>query len=105
MEYASEVWDGCDLDVSNSSEKKINSKLGVLWQDLPIFASRESIYYETGWKLLEDRRRFKRLDTFYSIHNQLCPEYILSELMPALNSHISAYNLRTRADHTSLQIN
>ena len=37
---------------------------------LPLFASRQSIYSETGWELLSDRRRVRRL-SLYS--QQICP--------------------------------
>ena len=93
MEYASEVWDGCGLDVKNNLEK-LQLEAGRIVTGLPIFASRESIYYETGWELLEDRRRFKRLNMFYSIHNQQCPQY-LSDLMPHLITRVRRISYAT----------
>ena len=38
--------------------------------------SREKIYEELGWELLDHRRTFRRLTQFYKIMNVLTPEYL-----------------------------
>jgi hypothetical protein len=34
---------------------------------LPIYSSAESLYFETGWSKLEDRRKSRKLNLFYKI--------------------------------------
>ena len=80
MEYACELWDGCTQQDSDKLEK-LQLEAGRIVTGLPIFASRESIYYETGWELLSERRRLRRLTMFYSMHNGTAPEY-LCDLLP-----------------------
>ena len=46
LEYASDVWGGCSPSHCDRQEK-YNCVTG-----LPIFASRESLYYETEWDTL-----------------------------------------------------
>ena len=36
---------------------------------LPIYSSAESLYFETGWSKLEDRRKSRKLNLFYIIEN------------------------------------
>ena len=61
--------------------EKLQIEAGRIVTGLPLFASRQSIYSETGWELLSDRRRVRRLSLFYSIHNKSAPDY-LCDLMP-----------------------
>jgi hypothetical protein len=42
------------------------------------FASKDSLYFETGWETLANRRETRKLTTFYKIHNKLCPPYLLN---------------------------
>ena len=97
MEYACELWDGCSQRDSDSLEK-LQLEAGRIVTGLPIFASRDSIYYETGWELLSERRRIRRLSLFYNIHNNLAPEY-LSDLMPPMIGQMSDYNLRNNNNY------
>ena len=51
LEYASEVWDGCFILETEILEKKSstrNSKNNSRSTGLPLFASRNAIYLETG---------------------------------------------------------
>ena len=73
--------------------EKLQIEAGRIVTGLPLFASRQSIYSETGWELLSDRRRVRRLSLFYSIHNKSAPGY-LCELMPLPVGSVSQYNLR-----------
>ena len=70
----------------------------IVLTGLPLFASRQSIYSETGWELLSDRRRVRRLSLFYSIHNKSAPDY-LCDLMPLPVGSVSQYNLRNNNNY------
>ena len=97
MEYACELWDGCSQQDSDKLEK-LQLEAGRIVTGLPIFSSRESIYFETGWELLSDRRRYRRLNMFYLIHNRKAPDY-LCDLMPPLVGNMSEYNLRNNSNY------
>jgi hypothetical protein len=92
LEYACELWDGCSQQDSDNLEK-LQIEAGRIVTGLPLFASRQSIYSETGWELLSDRRRVRRLSLFYSIHNKSAPDY-LCDLIPLPVGSVSQYNLR-----------
>ena len=92
FEYACELWDGCSQQDSDNLEK-LQLGAGRIVTGLPLFASRESIYSETGWELLSDRRRVRSLSLYYSIHNKSAPEY-LCDLMPLPVGSVSQYDLR-----------
>jgi hypothetical protein len=87
-----DIWDGCSQQDSDNLEK-LQIEAGRIVTGLPLFASRQSIYSETGWELLSDRRRVRRLSLFYSIHNQSAPDY-LCDLMPLPVGSVSQYNLK-----------
>ena len=53
---------------------------------LPKFASRDSLYYETGWEPLSCRRKSRKLTTFYKMHNKVCPQYLCNCLPPTVSS-------------------
>ena len=97
MEYACELWDGCSQRESDSLEK-LQLEAGRIVTGLPLFASRDSIYYETGWELLSERRRLRRLSLFFNIHKNSAPEY-LSDLMPPSVGQMSDYNLRNNNNY------
>jgi hypothetical protein len=80
FEYACELWDGCSQQDYDNPEK-LQFEAGRIVTGLTLFASDESIYSETGWELLSDRRRVRRLSLFYSIHDKSAPEYLF-DLMP-----------------------
>ena len=69
---------------------------------MPLFASGESLYFETGWERLVDRRKHRRLNLFYSIHNNTAPEYLI-DLLPPLVSEVTQYNLRNNDDYVVQQ--
>ena len=52
LEYACEVWDGLGIRESEKLEK-IQLEAGRIATGLPLFSSRESIYFETGWEPLK----------------------------------------------------
>ena len=60
LEYASDVWGGCSSSDCDRLEKiQLITVRIVTW--LPIFASRESFYFEKGWDTLSTRRKISRL--------------------------------------------
>ena len=61
---------------------------------LPIFASLRSLYYETGWENLAERRKRRKLILMYKIVNNNVPSY-LTDLLPSRVNENSTYNLRT----------
>jgi hypothetical protein len=42
---------------------------------------------------MSSRRKYRKLITFYKIHNKLCPQY-LGNFLPPTVSNISDHNLR-----------
>ncbi|XP_063446894.1 uncharacterized protein LOC134726421 [Mytilus trossulus] len=92
MEYACELWDGCTQQEADNLEH-VQLEAGRLVTGLPVFASREAIYFETGWQLLVDRRKSRKLNMFYSLHNGTAPDY-LCDVMPPLVGQVSNYDLR-----------
>jgi hypothetical protein len=56
------------------------------------FSSLEVWYFEIGWEILTERRRQRKLATFYKMHNKSCPQY-LSHYLPPVASYVSGYNL------------
>jgi hypothetical protein len=60
FEYACELWDGCNQQDSDNLYK-LQLEVGRIVTGLPLFASCESIYFETGWELLSDKRRVRRV--------------------------------------------
>jgi hypothetical protein len=46
------------------------------------FASKDSLYFETGWEALANRRKNRKLTILYKIHNKLCPPYLFNCLPP-----------------------
>ena len=64
------------------------------------FASRDSLYYETGWKPLSCRRKSRKLITFDKMHNKVCPQYLCNCLPPTVSS-ISDHNLRNNENYTT----
>ena len=71
LEYASEVWDGCNqIDARRLEQVQLNAARIVT--GLPIFSSLNSLYYETGWDTLAERRTNKKLNLMYKIiHNDV----------------------------------
>lgn len=92
LEYASEVWDGCNQSDSNRLEQ-VQLNAARIVTGLPIFSSLNSLYFETGWETLSERRTNKKLSLMYKIVNNNAPSY-LQELLPSTVNEQSNYNLR-----------
>ena len=92
LEYACEVWDGC-YEREVEKIEKVQLEAARIVTGLTKFASAEALYFETGWETLVERRKLRKLNIFYRMHNRLCPQY-LYECLPPLVSNTSGYNLR-----------
>jgi hypothetical protein len=55
LEYACELWDGCSQQDSDNLEK-LQIEAGRIVTGLPLFASRQSIYSETGKDQINTRK-------------------------------------------------
>ena len=92
LEYACEVWDNCG-STNSSLLEKINLEAARIVTGLPIFTKIELLYQETGWLPLSKRRDARKLSLFYSIVNNLAPNFLL-DLLPMYVGDIGPYNLR-----------
>jgi hypothetical protein len=74
LEYACELWDEC---CSRNADKlnQLQLEAARIITGLPKGASKESLYFETGWETLSCRRRRRKLTLFHKIHNNIAPEY------------------------------
>lgn len=97
LEYACELWDGCSEYDFNKIEQ-IQYEAARIVSGLPKFASIESLYFETGWEPLNSRRRRRKLNMFYKIHNRNCPSYLQDCLMPFSRGD-DTRNLRNNTDY------
>lgn len=55
--------------------EKVQFSAAKIVTGLPIIASTESFYTETGWELLVSRRNKTKLITMFKIHPNQIPEY------------------------------
>jgi hypothetical protein len=62
------------------------------------FASKDSLYFETGWEILANRRENRKLTIFYKIHSKLCPPYLFN-CLPPVTSDVNNYNLRNNQNY------
>ena len=63
LEYACEVWDGCyERDIDKL--EKIRLEAARIVTCLTKFASKDSLYFETGWETLANRRKIVNLLSF-----------------------------------------
>ena len=72
LEYASEVWCNCSEYDSNRLER-VQLEAARIVTGLPIYASKASLYFETGWETLESRRKRKCLCQLFNIVNHKSP--------------------------------
>ena len=87
LEYGCEVWDGCyERDIEEL--EKIQLEAARIVTGLTKFASKDSLYFETGWETLVNRRKNRKLTIFYKIHNKLCPPYLINCLPPVTSDVI-----------------
>lgn len=97
LEYASVVWDGCNMFDMDRLEKVQLSAARIV-TGLPILASTESLYTETGWEPLVSRRNKAKLITMFKIHTNQVPEY-LSNIIPPVTKNVSIYHTRNSENY------
>ena len=97
LEYACKVWDGLNINDAEKLEK-VQLDAGRIVTGLPLFSSREAIYFETGWEPLKDRRERRKLCLFYKIHNKLVPTFLSDIVQPMIRDN--QRNLRNDNDYT-----
>ena len=86
LEYAVEIWFGCTIFDIEKLEK-IYLYAARIVTGLSIKTSRTSLYFETGWEPLVNRRDRSKLSTMFKIYNNLLPSY-LKEITPAIRNTI-----------------
>ena len=72
LEHVSVVWAGCSI---SDILEKVQLYAARIVTGLPILASRESLYFETGSEQLCERRRKAKLTTMYKMHTNIVPQY------------------------------
>jgi hypothetical protein len=97
LEYACELWDDCCIRDTQKLEC-LQLEAARIVTGLPIYSSAESLYFETGWSKLEDRRKSGKLNLFYKIENNMAPTY-LSDCLPTTIGETVTYNLRNNDDY------
>ena len=96
FEYGCEIWDNCGINNSENLEK-LQREAARIVTGLPYYCKIESIYLETGWEQLSERRKRRRLQLFYNITNGNAPQY-LQNLIPPSVATLSRYDLRNNTD-------
>ena len=92
IEYASEVWDGCSQTDSDRLEQ-VQLNAARIVTGLPVFASLNSLYHESGWETLSHRRNNKTLSLTYKIINNEALEYLTNLLLNRVGKQTN-YHLR-----------
>ena len=92
LEYASNVWHGCSSADTDRIEK-LQLEAARIVTGLTVLASKESLYFETGWEPLSTRRQNCQLLTVFKIHNNLAPNYLI-DIFPNQRIDISRYETR-----------
>ena len=64
LQYACKLWDGC-FEYDSEKIEKIQLEAARIVTGLTKFSSLEALYFETGWETLADRRRQRKLTTFF----------------------------------------
>ena len=75
LEYGSEVWD-CSTQADANRLEQVQLNAARIVTGLPVFASLDSLYYETGWETLSQRRTNKKLTLMFKIVNNETPGYL-----------------------------
>ena len=82
-------------DANHLEQVQLNAAHIVTW--FPVLASQRSLYHETGWETLAERRRRRKLTLMYKIVNNDAPSY-LRDLLPNRVDETSTYDLRNNTD-------
>ena len=98
LEYASDVWGGCSLSNAEKLEQ-VQLLAARIVSGLPIFASKTSLYYETGWIPLFSRRKIARLKTMYKVDKNIIPSYI-RDIFPDKRGKASSYTTKNSQNYS-----
>jgi hypothetical protein len=96
LEYANEIWDNCTL-YEKQELNKIQNEAARIATGATKLVSIKTLYKETGWDTLDNRRRKQKLILFHKMVNHSVPDY-LSSLVPNTVSESSQYSLRNSND-------
>lgn len=96
-EYASVVWGCCQQGDSDKLEK-LQLYAARIVTGLTTIASKDSLYFETGWEPLSCRRQEARLKTMFKLHNNLVPEYLM-DILPNMRCNTSIYSTRNSQNY------
>lgn len=92
LKFVSVVLDGCSSSISDLL-KNIQLCAARIVTSLPILASRDCLYLETGSEPLSSRRSIAKLDTMHKVYNSKVQQY-LKEAIPSKMNNMSTYNFR-----------
>ena len=92
------MWNGCGVELTDNLEK-LQLETARIITVLPAYASRDSLYLETEWEKLIDRRNRRCICLMYNIVNNSVPSYITDILLPRI-SETTNYPLRNSEDFT-----
>ena len=90
LEYRVVVWDNCTQHEKQDIDK-IQIEAARIVTGTTKFASNHSLYEETGWEILETRRKNHTLTLFFKMANGQSPLY-LSDLVPTTVKNSSNYS-------------
>ena len=92
LEYGDVIWNNCTLNDKQELDK-IQNEAARIVSGATQLVSISDLYHETGWEVLETRRKKHRLILLYKMINDQSPNY-LSSLVPPLVGQQSKYNFR-----------
>ena len=91
MEYADVIWD--NKKKSNKKVENIQLDAARIVTGRTRLTSHDSLYEETKWEKLKDRRNNHKLGLFHKMNNNKTPQYI-AELIPKTVGTRQTYNTR-----------
>ncbi|KAK3083103.1 hypothetical protein FSP39_014041 [Pinctada imbricata] len=100
LEYSDIIWDNCPIYLKDLLEN-INLQAGRIVTGATRFSSNQSVYGETGWPTLEQRREQHKLIQVYKIINGLTPDF-LCDLLPQQFSDRHSYPTRNSSNYSYL---
>ena len=98
LEYADIIFDNCPYYLKDKLEK-LNIEAGRIVTGATKLVSINSLYRETGWETLQQRRNNHKLIQYFKIVNGLTPEH-LNEILPHQHTDIHNYNTRNAHNYT-----
>lgn len=93
------VWGDCRAIDSEKKTRENTTACSPNFTCRTIFASRESLYFETDWEPLYVRGKTQKLTIMYKIHNNLVPD-CLSNIVQDMRCNASAYYTRNSQNYS-----